>query len=126
MARRVHCLPDWMWRRTSSASMECLTYRIAAPLSPDERSSVSWSMVKLDGASSSASQPVMAEAGDWATYRFSSGNGSMHLASSPITSSALAEAAASITSQWFCGSIQTRVSRYTLKARGSSSSVTRS
>ena len=49
----------------------------------------------------------------------------MH-ASSPITSSALAEAAASITSQWFCGSIQTRVSRYTLKARGSSSSVTRS
>ena len=47
MARRVHCLPDWMWRRTSSASMECLTYRIAAPLSPDERSSVSWSMVKL-------------------------------------------------------------------------------
>jgi len=58
--------------------------RLAAPLWPDERSSVSWSMVKLLGASSSASQPVMAEAGDWATYRFSSGKGSTHLASRPM------------------------------------------
>ncbi len=25
IARRVHCLPDWIWRRTSSTSIECLT-----------------------------------------------------------------------------------------------------
>ncbi|MNL45965.1 hypothetical protein D3C87_1686460 [compost metagenome] len=68
-------------------------------------------MLKFEGASSSASQPVMADAGDCATYRFSSGNGSTHLASRPMTSSAFADAAASMTSQWFCGSIQTRVSR---------------
>ncbi|MNV99599.1 hypothetical protein D3C71_1949820 [compost metagenome] len=87
---------------------------------------MSWSIVKLAGASSSASQPVMAEAGAFATYRFSRGNGSMALASMPITSSARLELAASITRKRSVRFSHTRVSRVTDRALTSSSSMTRS